>query len=136
MAALSIVRATIRAADPDLALVRPSGLADVVNESIAGARFLMGLLATFAGVAMTIAVVGIYSVVAYVTGQRRTEIGLRLALGAEPRDVVRLVVLQGMTPIATGLLVGAVVTCAAVVALGAVARKVRREIEEGLRTAW
>jgi predicted permease len=106
MSALAIVRSTIRAADPDLALVRPSSLLDIVDESIAGERLLMSLLATFAGVAMAIAVVGIYSVIAFVTGQRRGEIGVRLALGAEPRDVIGLVVRQGMTPIVCGLIAG------------------------------
>ena len=66
----------------------------------------MGLLGTFAAVAVTLAVVGIYSVIAFLAAQRRGEIGIRLALGAAPGDVVHLVLRQGLRPVALGLLAG------------------------------
>ena len=86
MDVLPIARSVIKAADPNLALVGPNALTSVVGQSIAQERFLMGLLGTFAGVAVTLAVVGIYGVIAFLTAQRRGEIGIRLALGAAPGD--------------------------------------------------
>jgi putative ABC transport system permease protein len=96
----------IKAADPNLALVGANSLTEVVSQSISPERFLTGLLGTFAGVAVTLAVVGIYGVIAFLTAQRRSEIGIRLALGAVPGDVVRLVLRQGMRPVVLGLIAG------------------------------
>jgi putative ABC transport system permease protein len=106
MDVLPIVRSVIKAADPNLALVGPNALTNVVSQSIAQQRFLMGLLGTFAAVAVTLAVVGIYGVIAFLAAQRRGEIGIRLALGAAPRDVMHLVLRQGLRPVALGLLAG------------------------------
>jgi putative ABC transport system permease protein len=104
--ALPIVRSVIKAADRNLALVGANSLTEVVSQSISPERFLTGLLGTFAGVAVTLAVVGIYGVIAFITAQRRNEIGIRLALGAVPGDVVRLVLRQGMRPVVVGLIAG------------------------------
>ena len=106
MDVLPIVRSVIKAADPNLALVGPNALTNVVSQSIAQQRFLMGLLGTFAAVAVTLAVVGIYGVIAFLAAQRRGEIGIRLALGAAPGDVMHLVLRQGLRPVALGLLAG------------------------------
>ena len=81
---------------------------DVVAESLAPQRFNMMLLAGFAGLAVLLAAVGIYSVLAYSVRQRVKEIGLRIALGARVRDVLRLVILEGMKPTAIGLAIGVV----------------------------
>jgi putative ABC transport system permease protein len=78
----------------------------VITRSIGQPRLLRTLLSIFAGVALLIAIVGIYSVVAYTVNQRKSEIGVRLALGALPRDVVRLVMRQGMTPVVIGMAIG------------------------------
>jgi ABC-type antimicrobial peptide transport system permease subunit len=75
---------------------------------------MMWLLGIFAGVAMVLATVGVYGAVAYTVGQRIGEIGVRMAFGAETRDILRLVVDQGMRPVAIGLAVG----LAAALALG------------------
>ena len=68
---------------------------DLVNETLASQRFSTMLLALFAGVALTLASVGIYSVLSYIVRGRRREIGIRSALGAGSADVVRLVVIEG-----------------------------------------
>jgi len=86
----------------------------VVSQTLGQARLMMWLLGIFAGVAMVLATVGVYGAVAYTVGQRIGEIGVRMAFGAETRDILRLVVDQGMRPVAIGLAVG----LAAALALG------------------
>src|SRR5713226_2945855 len=80
----------------------------VVGESVSRQRFNMLLLAIFAGVALVLAVVGIYGVMAYGVTQRRHEIGIRVALGAGRADVVRMVMGQGLALTAAGIGIGAV----------------------------
>src|SRR5689334_24082231 len=81
-------------------------------QALGQARLVMVLLGVFAGVALRRATVGIYGAVAYSVEQRTGEIGVRMALGAQTADVLRLVVRQGMAPVLLGLTVGMVVAVA------------------------
>ena len=87
-------------------------MAEIVASSLTRDRFSVLVLGGFACLALILAVVGLYGVVAYVVTQRTSEIGIRIALGAEPRGIQRLVVLQSLRLVLIGLglgLVGAVV---------------------------
>ena len=78
----------------------------IVSDSLAARRFAMMLLAAFAAVAMLLASIGIYGVITYLAQQRTHEIGIRLALGAQPRDVLRLVLGEGLVVALAGILIG------------------------------
>jgi len=79
---------------------------DVVGESLSQRRFNMLLLAVFAGLALLLAAIGIYSVLAYSVKRRVREIGIRMALGAQIGDVLRLIVIEGMRPTLIGVAIG------------------------------
>jgi predicted permease len=106
------LRRAVRAVDPTLALSGVQTMDDVVEDTLAGARFAALLLTGLALVGLMLAVMGIYGVISYFVSQRTHEIGVRLALGATARDVVRLVVREGVVMGATGLAVGAVAALA------------------------
>jgi putative ABC transport system permease protein len=105
-AAVAAARAQVHAVDKDLALTQVATLEDVVDSSMAGARFRTTLLAAFAGIALLLAALGIYGVLAYFVSQRAREIGIRLALGAQPSGVFRMVVRQGVVPVIAGAIAG------------------------------
>jgi ABC-type antimicrobial peptide transport system permease subunit len=81
-------------------------LADVVSESIAQRRFSMLLIGVFGAIALVLAAVGLYGVVSYSVSQRTQEIGLRMAIGADRRDVLRLIVGGGMKLAVIGVVIG------------------------------
>ena len=81
-------------------------MAGIISESIAGRRFSMLLLGIFAALALVLAAMGIYGVISYSVAQRTHEIGIRMALGAKPSVVLRVIVLQSMRPVGAGLAIG------------------------------
>jgi putative ABC transport system permease protein len=105
------VRRAVDAVDVNLALAEVRTLQDTLDRAAAQMAFTMALLAIAAGVTLMLGVIGIYGVMSYIVGQRTGEIGVRLALGAEPRSVARMIVRQG------GLVAGAGITAGLAAAL-------------------
>jgi predicted permease len=101
-----LVQSAVTKDDPGIAVAQPQTMDVVVAQTLGQTRLMMWLLGLFAGIAMVLATVGIYGAVAYTVGQRTGEIGVRMAFGAETRDILRLVVDQGMRPVIGGLAVG------------------------------
>jgi putative ABC transport system permease protein len=100
------LREAVRALDSDLPVDKVAPMSEVVAASLAQSRFKAVLLALFAGLALVLAIVGVYGVVSYSVAQRTHEIGIRMALGARRGEVLRLVVRQGMTQVLIGLALG------------------------------
>lgn len=92
--------------DSDVALLNIKTMQDTVDDSLLQQRFTMLLLAGFAALALLLAAVGIYSVLSYAVRRRVREIGIRMALGAQIRDVLLLVVFEGMKPTLIGVAIG------------------------------
>lgn len=105
------LRSTIQRMDPDIP-VQVRSQDQVIGESVAGRQFTMLLLGAFSALALVLAVVGIYGVVSYSVARRKREMGVRLALGAEPGDVVSLVVRHAMRMVLAGLIVGSIAALA------------------------
>ncbi len=103
---ISALTNAIHSLDPNLTLVDTMTMEEVVATSMAQRRFTMMLLIAFAGLALVLAAVGIYSVLSYAVRRRVREIGIRMALGAQIRDVVRMVVFDGMKPAVVGVIIG------------------------------
>jgi predicted permease len=100
------IRAEIRRAAPDLPIVGTLTMDEAVAASVAQPRFRMVLLVLFAVAATLIATCGLYGLMAYAVTQRRREIGVRMALGAQRRDVLRLVLTRALRIVVAGLIVG------------------------------
>jgi len=99
-------RAVVRQVDPQLAITGVQAMTDIMATSIASTRASMLLLVLFAGIAMVMAAVGVFGVMSYSVTLRAREMGIRIALGAEPSEVRRMIVLSGLRQAAAGVILG------------------------------
>ena len=107
-----LIRREVQNVNPDIPVYGVRTLDDVVAQSLAQRRFALELLGIFAGVAVVLASIGIYGVMAYTFSQRTNEIGIRMAMGASRADILRMVVNEGSTLVGMGLaggLIGSIV---------------------------
>ena len=114
MALASAVRAAVHAQDPQLALFGVEPLERTVSGSVAQERFTTLLLALFAGLAVVLAAIGVYGLLSFVVTQRTSELGIRLALGAQPRGLMRMIVAQAAKLALAGVAIGIVAALAGV----------------------
>jgi putative ABC transport system permease protein len=111
-AAITYARAAIHAVDPSLGISDVATMEQVLADSTSDRRLNMLLFALLGGLALTLATVGVYGVVAYSVSQRTHEIGVRMAIGAKPGDVVRMVLNEGGRLAVAGVALGSVVALA------------------------
>jgi putative ABC transport system permease protein len=109
-ALVSPIRSIVRALDPNLPVSAVRLMTDVVNDSIATTRFTGLLLGIFAAIALALASVGVYAVLSYLVSRRTQEIGIRIAVGADAKDVLRLVAGRGLLVCAGGIGIGLAVS--------------------------
>jgi putative ABC transport system permease protein len=100
------VREVISRLDPDLPIAKVTTLETLVNNSLAQPRFSMLLMASFGGLALLLACTGIYGIISYSVAQRTREIGIRLAVGAQPRQVLGMILGQGVRLAGLGIVIG------------------------------
>ena len=111
LALMNEVQQAIWATDPGVALVYPDALEHAISQGLyAGPRFALLLMIIFGSVGLVLVTVGVYSVLAYATAQKTHEIGIRMALGAERANVLRLVIMAGLRLVAAGVAVGLAVS--------------------------
>jgi len=103
---VNAIRAAVQSVDRELPLTHVETMDAALAESIAAERVMTSILIGFASVAVVMAAVGLYGVIAYVVTQRTQEIGVRIALGAAPRAVVALVAAEGLRLTAAGMIAG------------------------------
>jgi predicted permease len=102
----SAIRTGVQAVDPTQAVSQIRTMSDMVSESLAPRRFVVTLLGVFAGMALLMAVLGLYGIISYAVTQRTQEIGIRLALGAQRGEILGMVIGQGMWLAGTGAGIG------------------------------
>ena len=122
-ALIAAVRREIQAVDPTVPISQVSTMERIVSASVARERFSMLLLVLFAGVALVLAAVGVYGVISYGVSQRTAELGIRMAMGAEPADVQRLVMVDGARMTLAGVALG-------LLGAGALSRVVESQLHE------
>ena len=113
----SALRAQVRAIDKDVTLSALASMNDVLGASVAEPRFSSQLLGTFAALALLLAAIGLYGLMAYSVNQRRAEIGIRMALGATRTNILSLILSQGSKLVAAGIAIGFIAAIAATRAL-------------------
>jgi len=106
MTLASTLRDLVHAIDPQLAVIGTTTMEQIIEEHVASRRLLMILLSTFAGVALTLALIGIYGVMGNTVSQRTNEIGVRMALGAQPREIATMILRDGARLGLAGLTLG------------------------------
>jgi putative ABC transport system permease protein len=106
MTLLPEIRTRLNAIDPTLAIVQPRTMEDVISDGMVDTTVQTWLLGAFAALALVLAAVGLYSVMAFLVAERRQEIGLRIALGADRRALLRLVLGHAATLIVAGVAAG------------------------------
>jgi len=104
------IRHEIQSIDPGLPVFHVSSMNDILDRSLASRRFSAGLVGGFAGVALVLASIGIYGLLAFMAGQRSREIGLRMALGARPADILKLIVTKGVVLAGAGIIAGVILS--------------------------
>ena len=107
------IQKVIQQMNSELAVSDVLTMNQIINQSSLDANFEATLLAAFAGISLLLAAVGLFGVLAYLVTQRRTEIGIRLALGAQPEHVLRLMLVDGLRPALGGVIAGSVLAVAA-----------------------
>jgi putative ABC transport system permease protein len=112
LALMPAVRAAVSELDPLLPVADVQTVAQTLAKSLAARRFVMLLLSAFAALALILASIGIYGVVAYLVTQRTREMGIRVALGAHRRDVLRLIIGQSLRNVAPGVVAGGIAALA------------------------
>ena len=103
---ISSARNQVRAIDPDQPIYNVRTMEEIRGDSVAPQRLNLTLLTIFAGIAFVLAIVGIYGVMSYAVTQRTHEIGIRMAIGAQPRDVFKMILGQGMMLTIIGMAAG------------------------------
>jgi putative ABC transport system permease protein len=117
---ISTLKGAVYAVDPDQPVYRVRTMEQALKEMMAPQRLTLMLLTLFAGGALCLASIGLYGLVAYSVVQRTREVGIRIALGAEPRQIVRLIVGQGLGATAAGILLGLIISMAATSVLASI----------------
>jgi putative ABC transport system permease protein len=105
-AMVAAIRSAVQSVDKDQPVYKIKSMEQIISDSIAHPRSISLLLGAFAGIALVLTVLGIYGLVAYLVTQRTQEIGIRVALGAQRRDIFKLVVSEGMKLFVIGLVIG------------------------------
>jgi predicted permease len=123
-----VLQRAVAAVDSSQAVSTLVPVETLVSDSLAGRRLIVRMLAVFGGLALLLAVVGIYGLISYVTAQRTGEVGVRMALGAQRIDVVQLILSQALLLVAIGLGIGAVLSAAA----SAILRKMFTDFGAGI----
>ena len=110
--AIAALRREATAIDPELTIFDAEPMTEYVAASLFGAKIAASLLSVLSGLGLLLAAIGLYSVMAYAVAQRTGEIGVRVTLGAQPKDIMRLVIRQGLAFAAAGLVVGSLAAAA------------------------